>query len=276
MIILGYPSIGKSHFVKNQMGVIDLESSYWNDENNKKYPNWVENYCGLAEELSAQGHIVLIACHALVRKHFEEKIHSGEYGEYISPYSAEVYLCYPEITSYGIIEKRAHTRLTNSSEDEVGKNTRAYERIRDHFKEDISELENSPLPKIRLYNNTFLSDSVYAVSDRRYRRGLKYRAEWLPSYDPDVELPIFTCAAIMYNDGEGIQIMMGSRHHLIRGAIKERNQLEEYKNWHRDGFMIRHKDITFFADTNHATEIAKSFNIPMIGSVLTSEDLFEV
>lgn len=72
--------------------------------------------------------------------------------------------------------------------------------------------------------------------------------------------------------------MLGERHYNIIQDIKNLGLTEDYKASHIDGFLCKvttKKDsiITFISREN-ATEIAKRANYPMIGSVLTSEDLW--
>ena len=72
--------------------------------------------------------------------------------------------------------------------------------------------------------------------------------------------------------------MLGERHYNIIQDIKDLGLTEDYKASHIDGFLCRietKKDSTIqFISRENATQIAKRANYSMIGSVLTSEDLW--
>ncbi len=86
--------------------------------------------------------------------------------------------------------------------------------------------------------------------------------------------PVFMCAAIEYLDQDNIlRTEYGRRHHEIYQQMKEKGIPKPlYKV---EGFMV---DLgltnAVFINRDHATTIAKKWNMPMIGSVLTSEDLW--
>lgn len=91
---------------------------------------------------------------------------------------------------------------------------------------------------------------------------------------------IFLQAAItVYIKETGMQqLFLGDRHCDILQKIADAGFTEDYKQCHEDGFLckiILPKDETIlFINRKNATEIAKRANYPMIGSVLTSEDLW--
>ncbi len=96
---------------------------------------------------------------------------------------------------------------------------------------------------------------------------------------PEVEHEIiFSCAAIRFYDREnGVWIeFYGRRHHEIIKDIHDKGYSDDYKSNHIDGFMyiIDDNPVPIFIDRDTATELAKSAGIPMIGCVLTSEDLW--
>ena len=77
MIIIGYQGVGKSTLANKDDKFIDLESgSFWinNTDNNSKYryDNWYEMYCNVAEHLSQQGYIVVVASHEVVRNRLKQ------------------------------------------------------------------------------------------------------------------------------------------------------------------------------------------------------------
>ena len=69
--------------------------------------------------------------------------------------------------------------------------------------------------------------------------------------------------------------MIGERHCNILQDIADAGLTDLYKENHIDGFLCRLSNGTItFIDRDNATRIAKRANYPMIGSVLTSEDLW--
>ena len=96
---------------------------------------------------------------------------------------------------------------------------------------------------------------------------------------PEVEHElVFLSAAIRFYDRElGVWLeSCGKRHHEIIKNIHDEGYEADYKANHTDGFMYMIDDdpSPLFMDRETATEIVKGANIPMIGSVLTSEDLW--
>lgn len=89
----------------------------------------------------------------------------------------------------------------------------------------------------------------------------------------------FQSAAIRIKDSEtGTYLdFCGKRHHLILRDIREQGYIEDYKKWHKHGFMVF--DTIFhelhFIDTETATQQAEAMGLDMISSAaLTSEDLW--
>lgn len=86
--------------------------------------------------------------------------------------------------------------------------------------------------------------------------------------------PVFICSAIEYlNENGTLCTEYGKRHHEIYQQMKDKDiPKPSYKV---EGFMV---DFGFqnaiFVNREEATKIAQNWNIPMIGSVLTSEDLW--
>lgn len=68
----------------------------------------------------------------------------------------------------------------------------------------------------------------------------------------------------------------GCRHHEIIQAMQEEGYPSHIVKRCVQGFMIKHCDDKeeYFVSREIATEIAKDNNYPIIGSVLTSEDLW--
>ena len=84
----------------------------------------------------------------------------------------------------------------------------------------------------------------------------------------------FICSALYdpITDGK----FKGHRHHEIIKAMQEEGYPSHIVKRCVQGFMIRHCDDKndYFISRDIATEIAKDNDFPMIGNVLTSEDLW--
>ena len=71
MIVVGYPGIGKSTLTGRDYKYIDLESgNFWID--GRRADDWYKPYCKIAEHLSAQGYIVFVSSHEVVRQYLVE------------------------------------------------------------------------------------------------------------------------------------------------------------------------------------------------------------
>ena len=85
---------------------------------------------------------------------------------------------------------------------------------------------------------------------------------------------IFLYAALF--DPETNSLFQGYRHHEIMRRLREEGYPSNTVKRYKQGFIIVYKD-NFrhqFISREEATEIAKDNNYSMIGSVLTSEDLW--
>jgi hypothetical protein len=67
----------------------------------------------------------------------------------------------------------------------------------------------------------------------------------------------------------------GRRHHEIIKAMQEEGYPSHIVKRCIQGFIVKHSDYKeeYFISRDEATEIAKDNDYPMIGSILTSEDL---
>ena len=87
---------------------------------------------------------------------------------------------------------------------------------------------------------------------------------------------IFICSALNY----GFNIYVGKRHHeIFQRLVKLSENGDEFLTRERiqhmrQGFLIEQNYNIKFITREEATEIAKNNNFPMIGSILTSEDLW--
>lgn len=71
MIVVGYQGIGKSTLAGRDHKYIDLESgNFWID--GERAEDWYKPYCKIAEHLSAQGYIVFVSSHEVVRQYLVE------------------------------------------------------------------------------------------------------------------------------------------------------------------------------------------------------------
>lgn len=122
MIIIGYPGIGKSTLAGKDYKYIDLESSNFKI-NGQRSEDWYKTYCKVAEDLSKQGYIVFVSCHSAVR----EALRGSE---------EIVAVAFPTVKKAAWLTKlRDRYEETNSYKDRI-----AYERVRDHYDEDITDL----------------------------------------------------------------------------------------------------------------------------------------
>lgn len=67
LIVIGYQGIGKSTLAKSDPRFVDLESSNFFNGNDR-IDDWYVYYCQIAMHLAAQGKIVLVSSHEVVRK----------------------------------------------------------------------------------------------------------------------------------------------------------------------------------------------------------------
>lgn len=92
----------------------------------------------------------------------------------------------------------------------------------------------------------------------------------------DNNVYLFFDSAIRYYNLEtkDWHIAFGKRHSDIIRKLADAGLTESYKTGHIDGFLCIINGYIQFIDRGTATNIAKAANYPMIGSVLTSEDLW--
>ena len=152
MIIIGYPCIGKTSTADISNGVIDLESSYFNNGN----PKWYESYVNVAQDLASQGYTVLISSHSNVVQSLKTSGHLD----------IPVVVFCPALEFKEDWIERAKIRFENSK---LSKDERAYKRIKEHFEEDINALVNSGFKIHYLDNNSYLYNSIiYEKLDVRF------------------------------------------------------------------------------------------------------------
>lgn len=158
MIIIGYPCIGKTSTADISNGVIDLESSYFNNGN----PKWYESYVSVAQDLASQGYTVFVSSHSNVVQNLKMSGHSD----------IPVVVFCPALEFKEDWIERAKIRFENSK---LSKDERSYKRIKEHFEEDINALGNSGFEVHYLdNNNSYLYNSIVY---ERYRLGVRFPNE---------------------------------------------------------------------------------------------------
>lgn len=131
-IIIGFPCIGKSTLTrsergKKELGLIDLESSCFNDPRDNydtKIPRWAEGYVATAHDLSNQGYNVFVSSHSDVLY-------------YIFNFDVRPIIIVPSVKLKELWVKRASERL---AADQSKKNFKALNRIFNNFAEDVTNL----------------------------------------------------------------------------------------------------------------------------------------
>ena len=141
MIIVGYPGIGKSSVCGVGSGIIDLESSYFN---NHLGDNWERRYVNVAIDLSRQGFIVCTSCHAGVIKQLKEQLKEDK-----------IFIVFPDprLKEPWLKKLRNRYYTTNKYEHDDWwneKNYRALKRAEEFFDHDILQLQNSDLNKVMI------------------------------------------------------------------------------------------------------------------------------
>ena len=124
IIICGYQGIGKSTLA-GKNNCIDLESSLF-EADGKKPDKWWLIYSKVAVDLSCQGYTVFTSCHKLVREGLK----------IICPSNRLVVVC-PDWSLKEAWIKKLEERFIKTTST---KDLHAWERARDYFKEDISEI----------------------------------------------------------------------------------------------------------------------------------------
>lgn len=136
LIICGYPGIGKSH-VGGWNNCIDLESGFFSYRNGmpQKTEYWVPQYCGLAVDLALQGYTVLVSTHKEVIQQLMMNKEWALHGD-------TVIFC-PDHRYKNEWVKRLEKRYNT---DRSEKNKRSLERVKEHFRDDLSYMHDYGLP----------------------------------------------------------------------------------------------------------------------------------
>lgn len=145
MIVVGYQGIGKSTLAGRDKSFIDLESGcFWVDE--KRADDWYKPYCQVAVDLSDQGYIVFTSSHKEVR-------------DLLPKLSNNVVVVYPDLgMKQGWIDK-LEDRYKRT---ELEKDYKALMNAKDHYDENIKDLESCDIPyKIRLTNMGYDLEAIF-------------------------------------------------------------------------------------------------------------------
>jgi len=134
MILVGYQGVGKSTLAKDRLDCIDLESGcFWHD--GKRPDDWYIYYCQIAEHLSAQGYMVFVSSHKVVRDYLKEN--SKE----------KLYVVYPALHLKDVWCTKLKERYESTN---LEKDYKAWKNAEDRYIENIRELMASGIPHIEL------------------------------------------------------------------------------------------------------------------------------
>ena len=136
MIISGYPAIGKSTLAHlSKYRIIDLESSDF-VVNGNRINNWYEIYGKIAARLSAQGYIVFVSCHRLLRNYLKEN-------------DVEYFVIHPSLSLKSKWIKKLEDRYNYGKDP---KNKKALDYAKHFYNVDITEIINSESNRIEIHN----------------------------------------------------------------------------------------------------------------------------
>lgn len=153
MIVAGYPGIGKSTLAHlSKYRIIDLESSDF-VVNGNRIDNWYEIYGKIAARLAAQGYIVFVSCHKLLRNYLKENC-------------VEYFVIHPSLSLKSKWIKKLEDRY-NYGEDP--KNKRALEYVKKFYDDDINEIINNEVNRLEIHNinynlENYISNNIIELS----------------------------------------------------------------------------------------------------------------
>ena len=108
-------------------------------------------------------------------------------------------------------------------------------------------------------------------------RDLIFKKKFGIIYIMKKEIGNFTFESAALYDPDTCAYFEGYRHHEIIRRLQEEGYPSHVVKRCKQGFMVHHEDFlhnSYFITREEATEIAKDNDYPMIGSILTSEDLW--
>lgn len=143
MIIIGYQGIGKSSVTKEYEGYIDLESSNFRIDGVRP-DDWYKYYCKIAESLSAQGYIVFLSSHKVVRDELRDS-------------HEQVYTIFPSLELKDDWINRLQKRYDKTQLD---KDYRALMNAKDVYDENIKDLLNNSINPIEITNINYKLEDI--------------------------------------------------------------------------------------------------------------------
>ncbi len=138
MIIIGYQGIGKTTLSSTNKDFIDLESSTFFVDGNRRR-DWYLEYCNVAESLSRQGYNVFVSSHKEVRDRLRRSDES-------------VIAVVPSLDLKDFWIEKLRIR---SEEDPSIKNKKAYLNARDRYEENIKEIKLDCHVTVEIYNKDY-------------------------------------------------------------------------------------------------------------------------
>lgn len=143
MIIIGYQGIGKSTLARNKAGYIDLESGcFWH--NGSRIDDWYIYYCQIAEHLSAQGNVVFVSSHKVVK-------------DFLKSSNERVICIYPSILLSDEWKLKLHRRY---EETKLTKDYKAWMNAEEMYHVNISELMMCGIPHAEIDHMDYDLESI--------------------------------------------------------------------------------------------------------------------
>lgn len=133
MVLSTYQGIGKSTLAKNNLDIIDFESSCFNKAN----PEWYKDYVNAAINLHKQGYTVFISAHKQVRDYMLEQIENK------NDYAMIMYELDLEVYCLNKLAKRFEDSCETYGQDHPisRKNWQAYQNAGGHFEDSYNEVK---------------------------------------------------------------------------------------------------------------------------------------
>ncbi len=150
MIVIGYQGIGKSTLAKNDIRCIDLESgNFW--VNGQRSEDWYIPYCNIAIDLSAQGYVVFVSSHEVVRRCLSAHQNNT---------ALPIYVCYPILALKDSWISKLKERYEKSNTE---KDYKAWKNAKDRYEENIMEITNSGFMKLPITTINYDLQNIVAL-----------------------------------------------------------------------------------------------------------------
>ncbi len=142
MIVIGYQGIGKSTLAKKNIQCIDLESwNFW--IMGKRIDEWYIPYCKIAVDLSAQGYVVFVSSHEVVRKCLSVNQNGV---------TQQIYVCYPLL---GLKDEWIAKLEDRYQKSHLEKDYKAWRNAVERYDENIMEIANSGFMELPIMNMNY-------------------------------------------------------------------------------------------------------------------------